>query len=222
MTDVGTGADPRTRSSRWSEVLRFLGFALLGALAGAAAKAADESGLQWAADLGTYPAAWVLVVALIGRFAPGLGAAAGRAAVFFAAMTAAYYGWAVFVLGFGYEPELILAWLALSATAVAAFAVVTWWACRRPGLLAGAVLALAGGTAFAHGAVRGLYLSWTGAAVPLRPVQAVVEVVVALVVTLVLPRAPSTRLWAVGLLLPMAWLAQELLDRVLYGTGFLR
>ncbi|WP_346623855.1 DUF6518 family protein [Blastococcus montanus] len=187
-----------------------------------AAKAGDESGWQWAGDLGTYPAAWVLVVALIGRFAPGAGAAAVRAAVFFASMTAAYYGWAVVVLGFGYDPDLILAWLFLAATAVAAFAAVGWWATRRPGPVAGALLALAAGTALADGAVRGLYLSWTGSAVPSRPVQAAVEVVVALAVTLALPRFRSARLWALGLLLPMAWLAQELLDRLLYGTGFIR
>ncbi|MGY2065449.1 DUF6518 family protein [Blastococcus sp. SYSU DS0619] len=202
-------------------LLRPAGFALLGVLAGIAAKAGDESGWQWAGDLGTYPAAWVLVVALIGRSAPRVGAAALRAAVFFAAMTAAYYGWAVVVLGFGYEPELVLAWLLLSATAVAVFAAATWWASCRPGPAAGAVLALAAGTALVNGAVRGLWLEWTGSDVVLHPVQAVVEVVVALVVVLALPRHRSTRLWALGLLLPMAWLAQELVNRLLYDTGII-
>jgi hypothetical protein len=42
------------------------------------------------------------------------------------------------------------------------------------------------------------------------------------VVTLVLTRHRSTRVWAVALVLPMCWLAQELLDPVLYGTGFIR
>ena len=71
----------------------------------------------------------MLVVALIGRFAPTLARAAGRAAAFFAAMTAAYYAWAVLVLGFGYEPDLIVAWLALSATATAtAVASIRLWA----------------------------------------------------------------------------------------------
>ncbi len=42
----------------------------LGLVAGALAKAADESGLRWAADLGSHPAAWVLVVALLGGPAP--------------------------------------------------------------------------------------------------------------------------------------------------------
>jgi hypothetical protein len=41
------------------------------------------------------------------------------------------------------------------------------------------------------------------------------------VVTLVLPRHRSTRVWA-ALVLPMCCLAQELLDPVLYGTGCIR
>jgi hypothetical protein len=211
-------ADLRTRRPP-SELAVGGGFALLGAVAGVAAKLGDESGWQWAGDLGTYPAAWVLVVALIGRSAPGAGAAAARAAVFFAAMTAAYYGWAVYVLGFGYDPGLILAWLFLAVTAVAVFAAVVRWATRRPGPVAGALLALAAGTALAHSAVWGYYLTWTGSPVPRHPVQAVVEVGVALVVTLVLPRFHSTRLWALALLLPMAWVATRALDllhQVLY------
>ena len=58
-----------------------------GLLAGVAAKAGDESGWRWAADLGTYPAAWVLAVALIGWAAPSPGVAALRSGISFAAMT---------------------------------------------------------------------------------------------------------------------------------------
>ncbi|MGY2003559.1 DUF6518 family protein [Blastococcus sp. SYSU DS1024] len=221
VTEVTGDAAPGRAATRGVALPRLAGLAVLGGVAGVAAKLGDESGWRWAADLGTYPAAWVLVVALIGRFAPGVASAAVRAAVFFAAMTAAYYGWAVVVLGFGYEPELIAAWLLLSATAVAVFAAVCWWASRRPGPLPGALLALAAGTALANGAVRGFWLERTGSDVVLHPVQAVVEVAVVLVVVLLLPRRRSTRLWALGLLLPMAWLAQELLDR-LYGTGLVR
>ena len=63
--------------------------AVLGLVAGALAEAADESGLRWAADLGSYPAAWVLAVALLGRAAWSVPAAAARSAVFFAAMSVA-------------------------------------------------------------------------------------------------------------------------------------
>jgi hypothetical protein len=111
---------------------------LLGALAGAAAKAADESGLAWAAD----------------------------------------------------------------------------WATRRRGVLPGAVLALAAGVVLTGGAVRQLW--WTGTGVLpdalARPVQAGVEVAVVLVLTVLVPRRLRTRLWALALLLPMAWLAERLLD----------
>ncbi|MCW2531580.1 MAG: hypothetical protein JWP62_1150 [Blastococcus sp.] len=70
MTETGT------RTSRAPELTRTGALALLGALAGISAKAADESGWRWAADLGSYPAARVLAVALLGRFAPTWRAAA--------------------------------------------------------------------------------------------------------------------------------------------------
>ncbi len=201
-----------------------LAFAALGVLTGIAAKAADESGVDWAADLGSDPPAWVLAVALIGRFAPTLPMAAARAATFFAAMTLAYYGWAVGVLGFGYDPGLVVAWLVLSATAVAAVAAVSWWAMRRPGVVAGACVGLIAGTALVGGALHLLFLWWDGAAVEavLQPVQMVVELVAVLVIALVLPLHRSTRGWALALTLPLWWLARLLIDVVLYGTGVIR
>jgi hypothetical protein len=213
------------RSLREPSRLRTLvGFAAGGALAGIVAKAADESGIAWAADLGSDPPMWVLAVALIGRSAPTLPTAAARAATFFAAMTLAYYGWAVWVLGFGYEPDLIAAWLALSATAVAAVAAVSWWATRRPGVVAGALVGLIAGTALVGGALRLLFLWWDGSAVAsaLQPVQVAAELVAVLVITLVLPLHRSTRLWALAFTLPMWWLAQLLIDAVLYGSGVIR
>jgi hypothetical protein len=204
--------------------LRVVSGGVLGVLAGVAAKAGDESGWNWAGDLGSEPAAWVLVVALIGRYAPTVVLAASRAAVFFAAMTLAYYGWAVLVLGFGYQPDLIVAWLALSASAVAAVAAGTHWATRRPGLPSGAFLALAAGIVLVGGAVRRVILWADGARLPelVNPIQVGVEVVAVLLITLMLPLHRSTRLWALALVLPMWWLAQELIEHLLYGTGFIR
>ncbi len=75
----------------------------LGLVAGALAEAADESGLGWAADLGSFPAAWVLAVALLGRAAATVRAAAARSAVSFATMSVAYHAWAALVLGFGWN-----------------------------------------------------------------------------------------------------------------------
>ena len=81
-TDPGRGGSPAPGCAPWPIILAMTattrtgpaaalwllpGVALLGVLAGVAAKAADESGLRWAADLGSYPAAWVLAVALLGR-----------------------------------------------------------------------------------------------------------------------------------------------------------
>ena len=190
------------------------GQALLGALAGTAAKAADESGIGWAAQLGSDPAAWVLAVALIGWSAPGPGAAGLRSTAFFAAMTVGYYGWAALVLDFGWSPRLLVAWLVLSATAVPAVGVGVQWATRRSGALPGALLALAAGTPLAGGAVVRLWWAWTGVLpdAAARPVQAAVDVGVALLLVLLLPGRPATRLWALALVLPMAWLAARLLD----------
>ena len=201
---------------RRSELVVLTGFALLGALAGVAAKAADESPWRWAADLGSYPAAWVLAVASIGRFAPHPVAAALRGAVFFAAMTVAYYTWAALVLGFGWNP-LLPVWLVLSASAVAGTACAAWWATRRDGLLPGAVLALAAGIVLAGGAFLAVWWWITGRAaagpVLVHPVQGVVDAAAALAITAGLARSRDTRLWAVLLLAPSTWAALLLFDR---------
>ncbi|RBY94413.1 hypothetical protein DQ244_03610 [Blastococcus sp. TBT05-19] len=182
--------------SSWAEQRRLLPGAAAGALAGVAAKAADESGWRWAADLGSYPAAWVLVVALIGHLAPSLPAAAMRAGTFFAAMTLAYYAWAAVVLGFGWN-RLLPIWLALSATAVAAVAAAVRWAAGRS-TAGAAVWALAAGIVLAGGAV-----SDAGE----HPVQAAVDVVVAAVLVLVLPDGTAARGRACLLLAPVTVLA---------------
>ncbi|WP_104524486.1 hypothetical protein [Blastococcus atacamensis] len=171
--------------------------AFTGVLAGAAAKAADESGWQWAADIGSFPAAWVLVVALIGRFAPSLPVAAARAAVLFASMTVAYYAWAALVLGLGWS-RLLPVWLVLSATAVAVVAMGARWAMSRHGPPRGAVWALAAGIVLAGGAVPD-----AGD----HPVQAVADVLVTGVLVLVLPRSTAARGWACLFLAPATVLA---------------
>jgi hypothetical protein len=174
----------------------------LGALAGVVAKVADESGPTWAADLGSYPAAWVLAVALLGRASPTARAAAVRSAAFFAATSVAYYAWAALALGFGWN-RLLVAWLVLSATAVPAVAVAVRAATRRSGLLPGALLAGAAGIVLGGGAVLGDPAA--------HPVQAVADVAVAGVLVL-LPRAGRTRLAALVLLAPATWLAGQGLD----------
>jgi Family of unknown function (DUF6518) len=202
------GSVPASSSSTWprtspAEPPRLLAAALAGLLAGAAAKAADESGLVWAADLGSYPALWVLAVAVLGRAAPSVRAAAARSAVFFAVMSVAYYAWAALVLGFGWN-RLLGAWLVLSLTAVPAVAVAVHRATRRDGPLPGALLAGAAGIVLGGGAVLGDAVA--------HPVQAGADVLVAAVLVAVLPRRARTRLWALAFLAPATWLAARGLD----------
>ena len=182
--------------------------AALGVLAGVLAKIADESSWRWAADLGSFPAAWVLTVALLGRFAPSWRAAGLRAAVFFAAMSIAYYAWAAEVLDWGWNRQLLGSWLVLSVTAVPATGLAVWWASRRPGVLPGALLAFLAAIAFGGGVVRQQIGIWTGSQPYLmaQPVQAAVDIVVALVLVLGLPQHWRTRLWAVALTVPVVWL----------------
>jgi len=199
---------------------RTTGLAALGALgllAGVAAKAADASGAPWLADLGSYPAAWVLAVALVARSAPSTRSAATGSAVFFAVMSVGYYGWAVGVLGFGLRPTLVLlaAWVALSVTAVPAFAAVVHEACARRGPLAGVLLAGAAALAVADRTLWLLVVRPEGAV--LHPVQGVVSAAVALVVAGVLPRHHRTRVVALALLVPAAVVATLAVD-VLYAV----
>jgi hypothetical protein len=158
---------------------------------------------------------WVLMVAVIGRCAPTAGSAAARAAVFFAAMTVAYYAWAAGVLGFGWS-RFLPVWLLLSATAVALFAAVVHRAARTAGLLPGAVVALTAGTTLAGGAFPGL---WSGGPGSGHLVQGVVDVVVALLLLAVLPSSPRTRVWAVLLVVPATAVADRLLDVLRAVTG---
>ena len=147
MTETRTAPEPTARRPLALPVL-----AAAGVLAGVAAKAADETHWGWAADLGSFPAAWVLTVALLGRFAPSWRAAALRSAVFFAAMSIAYYAWAAEVLDFGWNRQLLGEWLVMSLTAVPATALAAWWASRRAGVLPGALLNLAFSTQAAYAA----------------------------------------------------------------------
>jgi hypothetical protein len=205
-------APPRRTGLRWSAQA-----AGLGAVAGLAAKVADDAGPGWLADLGSYPAAWVLAVALLGWRAPSTRLAALGSALFFAVMSVAYYGWAVLVLGFGLRANavLLVAWWVLSVTAVPLFAVGVRWAAAHRGVVPGALLAGAAALAVADGTLRQLWLAGTGAlpaGFPLHPVQAVAGVVVAVVVAGVLPRHGRTRAVALVLLAPAALVATAGLD----------
>jgi hypothetical protein len=180
----------------------------LGLGSGIAARAAEASPWMWAADLASYPAVWVLAVAVIGRLAPSGRSAAVRAAVFFVAMSAAYVAEAAERLDSGGAWRALVTGLVVSTVAVPAAAVGAWWAGRRPGAAPGALLAflaafvLVGGEAWRQAEI------WTGAQPYLvgRPVQAAADLGVALVLLLVLPRYRSTRLWGLVVTVPLCWL----------------
>jgi hypothetical protein len=193
-----------------------------GALAGIAAKIADESPITGMADLGTSPTVWVLALAVIARFAPTPVHAAIRAAAFFIAMCIGYYAWTSLKLGYPGSGPLLVGWLALAVTVVPIGAAVIRWSCDRSGAVAAVVLAGAGGIALADPRVRQLWYAATGdlpSDFPLRPIQGVVAIAAALVITLWLPRHHATRAWAGALLLPMTFVVVAVLDAV--GGGLL-
>jgi hypothetical protein len=186
-----------------------------GALSGAAAKVADESDITGMADLGTSPTVWVLALALIARLAPTQVDAAIRAAGFFAAMCIGYYAWTSAVLGYPGSGPLLMGWIAIALTIVPVGAALIRWSYDRSGVVAGAVLAGAGGVALSdqrvvqlwHAAIGGLPSDF-----PLRPIQGLTGIATALVITLWLPTHHATRASAGLLLLPMTYVAMTVLD----------
>lgn len=200
-------ASRRTRRAWPRSAARLAACAAVGVVVGVLAKVADVVGSWWA-DAATYPAVWVIPVAVLARTSPGPGQAALRAAAFFVPVVAAYYGWAQLVLGFGSTPYTVV-WLAIAAVMVPVLTAVVCWAVRRgPDAATAATVALLGALPFTGGAVQRLWFAATGVVPPsvARPLQAVLEVVVAAVVVLWLPPTRRARLWAALALVPAAWI----------------
>lgn len=186
-----------------------------GALSGVAAKISDESTITGLADVGTSPTVWVLALALIARFAPTRADAAIRAAAFFAAMCIGYYAWTFQVLGYPGSGPLLVGWLAIALSVVPVGAALIRWSCSRSGVRAAAVLAGAGGIALSDERVVQLWYAATGqlpSDFPLRPIQGLIAISTAMVMTLWLPRHHATRVWAGALLLPLTYVAMTALD----------
>lgn len=186
-----------------------------GAVSGVAAKLADESAITGMADLGTSPTIWVLSLAVIARFAPTEAQAALRAAAFFVAMSIGYYAWTSLVLGYPGSGPLLLRWVGVAFTLVPLVAALVRWACHQSGAGSGLVLAAAASLALADPRVRQLWYAAVGdlpSDFPLRPVQAVVSIATALVITLWLPRRAATRAWAGALLVPVTLLGSAALS----------
>ena len=189
--------------------------AVLGGLAGVAAKLADESGIGWLSDLGTFLAFWVLVIVAIGWTAPTARAAALRAALFFIGLSVAYYAFSTFVLEFP-GGALVQRWGVLAVTAVPITASATWWAARHRGPLPAVVLALVAAIALFDGNVLPFWYAVIGDPLPpdfpYRPVQAAVEIGTAFVAAGLLPRDWATRAMALVLVIPASWLVPELIS----------
>ncbi len=197
------------------------GWLVLGGLAaGAAAKIADESGIGWLADLGTYPAVWVLALAVLSRAAPSAAAAAVTAGMFFSSMVLGYYAWARLALSFPWGPEPLY-WLAIATVAVPLLATGVWWALRNTGALAGLVLSAVAAIAVGNGAMLRAFRALTGH-LPLdllRPVQVIAEIVISILLIVVFPRDNRTRWWAIAAWLPLLWFTPRILDPVLARIG---
>lgn len=158
-----TGAG--TRSTTVAGVIRGPRFVTLatvaGALAGVIAKWADENGPGWLGDLGTDLPFWVALAAAIGWFARSRARAAVASALFFLAMTAAYYAWAAIVLRFPFESSAAI-WFALAAV-VCPFLSVAMNAARSRMWTGPMALGAAAALVAATGSLRRLWLQLSGA-----------------------------------------------------------
>ncbi len=168
-----------------------------GASAGCVAKWSDEHGPDWLGDLGTELSFWVFIAVLVGWLTGSLAQAAVTSAVFFVTMTASYYAWSVFVLGFSFESASLI-WFALALSACPLLS-ASMHAARRdsPGSVAlGAAAALVA----ASGSVRTWWLQLIGALGEEHPDHTVGGLLnVAMVVTLVLLARSPRRILLAGL-----------------------
>jgi Family of unknown function (DUF6518) len=199
-----------TRTSRQGPALSSVLWAGAGSLVGVLAKVADLYG-SWAGDAATYSALWVLPMAIAARTSRGPAQAALNAGGFFVLMTLAYYAWSQVVLGYGHTP-FIFFWLAIAVGVVPLVAALAYWGRNASDVFAGVTAAFLAGLALRGGASQQLLLSFDGH-VPMastHPVQAGLELLVALCTLLWLPRTWSARLWGVVAIAPMAWCVGQL------------
>lgn len=112
---------------------------------------------------------------------------------------------------------------ALAVTAVPVIAFAVNWASRRRGILPGLVMGLAAAIPLADGPLRQLWLGYGRNVLPagfqLHPIQAALDVVMAVVIAGVLPRDRRTRFYALLLTVPMYWVATSMIDAVRASLG---
>lgn len=180
----------------------------VGAVVGGGGAVIVRAGPWWAAALVHYAVPSVLLIVLIGSFAPRARTAALRAGVCFVSFVVVYY--AVVALQFGGIPALYAsAWLAAAVTVCPIGAVVVRWARERTGLLPAAVFAAAGAVELSDGSLGNLVRVAAGRLDPreIQPtlfVTGAIGLAVAGVVVLLIPRWRRTRVTAAVLLVPFA------------------
>ena len=185
-----------------------------GAVSGIAAKSADQSQFDWLNDLGTYPAIWILVVVAISCWFRTPLLAAAHAVAFYVVMVGSYYLYAHQILGFGIARDEMIWFVAAITIAPLAAAALNW--ASHPGHPASSVIpAVIAGIVLASGPLRQYLVHFQDAfpeGVRLRPVQAIIDLAVALTIIAVIPTTSTTRLIAAALTVPATWLAPQLIQ----------
>jgi hypothetical protein len=188
--------------------------ALAGAVSGIAAKLADQTQVDWLNDLGTYPAIWMLIVVAFGRWFRTPLLAAAHTAIFYVAMVGGYYLYAHQILGFGIVRDETI-WFIAAITIAPLAAAALNWSSHSSHPASGIIPAGIASIVLASGPLN-QYLLHLLHAFPegarLHPVQAVIDLAVALTVIAVIPKHPTTRLLAAALTIPGTWLAPHLIQ----------
>ena len=200
---------PETRLPRTLAVAMFAG-----AVSGIAAKTADQTQFDWLNDLGTYPAIWMLVVVAISCWFRTPLLAAAHAATFYVVMVGGYYLYAHQILGFGIARDETI-WFVAAVTIAPLAAAALNWASHTGHPASSIIPAVIAGMVLASGPLR-QYLLYLQDAVPegvrLHPVQAIIDLAVAVTTIAVIPKTPTTRLIAAALTIPATWLAPQLIQ----------
>lgn len=187
---------------------------LAGAVSGIAAKTADQSQFDWLNDLGTYPAIWMLVVVAISYWSPTPVFAGAHAAAFYVVMVGGYYLYAHQILRFGIARDETI-WFIAAITIAPLAAAALNWASRTSHPASSIIPAVTAGMVLASGPLRQYLLHLQDAFPPgvrLHPVQATIDLAVALTIVAVIPKTPTTRIVAAAVTIPATWLAPHLIQ----------
>lgn len=184
-----------------------------GAILGAAAKLADESGIPGVGDLGSYFGLWIVIASLTAAWSPSRWMAALRVGALMFAMVLSYY--TITLLRFGHFPtSYFITWAAAAVLVAPLFAVLTWSA-RAQGWMPAIAAALPIGLLLAEAYSFRWVLS-------LHPAPFVFDIAAAALLLVVLAKGWSQRA-RVLVLVPLVVMAGVGALRALpYAAGVLR